>query len=155
MNKYHAGIVLGISLLIFGVFAKYLDEYCLGGFIAFVGCIAYLVLDSRYKDSVRLDVIRETEQELIVKGSEGVFVFNRQGETVSRHDHLVATFHRILRIKLTRDWEDSALRPYEYGVHLVLANSEITLGKLWKQAEASHFAHRVGAWLGRDVESDA
>ena len=152
MRKYYSGIVLFASLLIYGILAKQFDEECLGGLVVLAGCGVYFVLLSRYRSSLAFDIIRESEHEFVVRGSEGKFVFNRQRGTVSRLNHLVATFQRIRRIRVTRNYDEGYLLSFEYCVHLVLESSEITVGTIWKEADAWRFANRLGDWLGREVE---
>jgi hypothetical protein len=152
MRKYFSAMVLTVTLLIYGVLAKYFDEELLGGIAVVIGCLAYFYFLSRQRKALSFEVIRESEQEFVLQGPAGRFVFNRPRATVSRLNHLLTTFPRIRRLRVTRTYDEGHLLSFEYGVHLVLENSEITLGSIWKEAEALHFANRLADWLGRDVE---
>jgi hypothetical protein len=152
MRKYYSAIALLASLLVYGALARYFDEEFLGGVAVVAGCIAYFVFLSRHRGSLSFDVIRESEQEFVLQGSAGRFVFNRPRGTVFKLNHLLTTFPRIRRIKVTRNYDDGYLLAFEYCVHLVLDSSEITLGSVWQEAAAWHFANRLGDWLGREVE---
>ena len=99
-----------------------------------------------------LEVLQETDDELMVRGSERVLIINRKKKSISGIHSVLTTFSKVQHIKITEIADSDSSEPTSYSVSLVLGMfSSICLGYTSSQIDASVMAAKLSTWIEKEV----
>lgn len=104
-----------------------------------------------YRDS-DFEILGESEDELVLRGSTQAFIVNRRTRTVSNIKRVLCSFDRIECIRIDRSSTNNDGYNAGYSVSLSLGFlSSISLGESSDMANASSAAARLAMWTGKPV----
>ena len=99
-----------------------------------------------------MEVLQETDDELMVRGSERVLLINRKKKSISGIHSILTTFSKVQHIRITEIAEADSSEALSYSVSLVLGMfSSICLGYTSSQIDASVMAAKLSTWIGKEV----
>lgn len=98
------------------------------------------------------EVLGESEDELILRGSVQALIVNRRTETVSNLKRVLCSFEQIRCIRIHYSGANSDLNTPGYSVFLSLGFfSSIYLGESGDASSASSAAAKLGTWTRKNV----
>ena len=99
-----------------------------------------------------MEVLKETDEELMVRGSERVLILNRKKGTISGLHSSHATFSKVQNIRIDQFSDEESSRISSYSVSISLGTfSSICLGYTDSQIDASVMAAKLSTWIGKHV----
>lgn len=99
----------------------------------------------------RMEVLTESDEELVVRGNERVLILNRKRATISGIHSTITTFEKVRNVRIEHIRDHDSGRD-SYSVCLALGTfSSVCLGSSDSQFEASTIAAKLGRWTGKDV----
>ena len=99
-----------------------------------------------------MEVLQETDDELMVRGSERVLLINRKKKSISGIHSILTTFSKVQHIRIIEIAEADSSEALSYSVSLVLGMfSSICLGYTSSQIDASVMAAKLSTWIGKEV----
>lgn len=134
-------------LLAFGVF--HIGRHGLDG-------LASLVNNHSLSDSGmdEIEIIQESENELTVRGSDGVLILDRGRHTISSLHSKIATYDQVRHILIHQQLNsmgDAGMGRYSVILSLGIFNKSIHVGHTNSQINASIVAAKLSTWTGKPV----
>ncbi|GAB3252661.1 hypothetical protein [Chitinimonas naiadis] len=104
-------------------------------------------------DEGDMEVVRESEHELIVRGSNRVLIIDKRKRTISGIDKLLALFNDVQAVQIRRHAQRHGW-PDTYTVAIITGRrGTLNLGRTIDEVDASIMAAKLGTWLGATVRS--
>jgi len=109
-------------------------------------------LDEAIGRTKPMEVLKETDDELMVRGSERVLILNRKKGTISGLRSSLTTFAKVRDVRIRQISDGESSRIVSYSVSLSLGTfSSICLGYADSQIDASVMAAKLSTWTGKNV----
>ena len=99
-----------------------------------------------------MEVLQESDDELMIRGSERILIINRKKKSISGIHSILTTFSKVQHIRIIEIAEADSSEALSYSVSLVLGMfSSICLGYTSSQIDASVMAAKLSTWIGKEV----
>lgn len=97
-----------------------------------------------------MEILGETGEELIVRGSERVLILNRKTGTISGLHAQIAKFDKVRSVKICIGSDDDTFGKYSVLIYFGIFSS-IYLGYTDSEICASSMAAKLSTWIGKPV----